>query len=474
MAHKAPHLRHRTSSALTALLLCAGVSAAALAQPAAAQPATASGADARPATSAAERGATDPLPALTRAAHPLRTTEPGGDLRDLRPLGRMVGDVGVVGMGEATHSSHEFFTNKHRVLRYLVEEKGFTAFALEAPWSTGLRIDDYVVHGKGDPKQIMKEEFQRDYNFWNTREYLDLIQWMRQYNIHHEKKVHFIGDDIGYGGPRLYDEVTGYVARNHPGLRARFAELYQGLRPADGTGVGEHMRGYLQKPLAERKDMADRARRALELLSEQRPGADRAEFDLVVQHARNIAQVAGQYAYDLNDTADVTRAMLYRDEQMAANVAWWRQHTGGKVLLSAHNAHVAYRSDDERYPKVQGAFLRDRLGKDYVNVRLTFDAGSFNATTDPEETKIEVCTVGPADPGSNEHTLDRVPYRDYVLDMRTAPAAARAWLDVARPTRNIGTAYPEPLYTTALAPSYDILIHLHRVTAARLLPAATS
>ncbi|MEU1374226.1 erythromycin esterase family protein [Streptomyces triculaminicus] len=471
MAHTASHLRHRhrTTSALTALLLCAGISATALAQPAAA-----SGADARPAASAAERGATDPLPALTRAAHPLRTTEPGGDLRDLRPLGRMVGDAGVVGMGEATHSSHEFFTNKHRVLRYLVEEKGFTAFVLEAPWSTGLRIDDYVVHGKGDPKQIMKEEFQRDYNFWNTREYLDLIQWMRQYNIHHEKKVHFVGDDIGYGGPRLYDEVTGYVARNHPGLRARFAELYRGLRPADGTGVGEHMRGCLQKPLAERKDMADRARRALELLSEQRPGADRAEFDLVVQNARNIAQVAGQYAYDLNDTADVTRAMLYRDEQMAANVAWWREHTGGKVLLSAHNAHVAYQSDDERYPKVQGAFLRDRLGKDYVNVRLTFDAGSFNATTDPEETKIEVCTVGPAGPGSNEHTLDRVPYRDYVLDMRTAPAAARAWLNVARPTRNIGTAYPEPLYTTALAPSYDILIHLHRVTAAKLLPAATS
>ncbi|MBZ6474284.1 erythromycin esterase family protein [Streptomyces griseocarneus] len=470
MAHKAPHLRqrHRASSALAALLLCAGVSATAVAQPAAASPAAA-----RPAASAAEQGAADPVAALTRAAYPLRTTEPGGDLRDLRPLGRMIGDAGVVGLGEATHSSHEFFTNKHRVLRYLVEEKGFTAFALEAPWSTGLRIDDYVVHGKGDPQQIMKEEFQRDYGFWNTREYLDLIKWMRQYNIHHEKKVHFVGDDIGHAGPRVFDEVTRYVAEHHPGLRARFAELYRGQRPADGTSVGDRMKALLQRPLAERKDMADRSRRALELLSAQRPAAGRAQFDLAVQHARNIAQVAGQYAYDLNDTADVTRAMLYRDEQMAANVAWWREHTGGKVLLSAHNAHVAYVSDDERYPKVQGAFLRDRLGKDYVNVRLTFDAGSFNATTDPEETKIEVCTVGSAGPGSNEHTLDRVPYRDYVLDMRTAPAAARAWLNVARPTRNIGTAYPEPLYRTALAPSYDVLIHLHRVTAARLLPGAT-
>jgi erythromycin esterase len=121
--------------------------------------------------------------ALDRAAHPLRTVEPGGDTRDLRPLDRMIGDARVVGLGEATHNSHDFFALKDRVFRHLVEKEGFRTFALEAPWSTGVRLDDYVVHGKGDPARIMREEFQRDYLWWNNAEYLKLLQWMRAYNV---------------------------------------------------------------------------------------------------------------------------------------------------------------------------------------------------------------------------------------------------------------------------------------------------
>ncbi|MFD0345734.1 erythromycin esterase family protein [Kitasatospora aburaviensis] len=83
--------------------------------------------------------------ALESVAQPLRTTEPGGRTADLRALGSMIGDAEVVGLGEATHGSHEFFAMKHRLFRYLVEEKGFTAFALETSWSSGLQIDEYVV-----------------------------------------------------------------------------------------------------------------------------------------------------------------------------------------------------------------------------------------------------------------------------------------------------------------------------------------
>ncbi|MFJ2913562.1 hypothetical protein ACIO8F_30040 [Streptomyces sp. NPDC087228] len=86
----------------------------------------------------------DAVRAIERAAHPLLSAEPTGGFRDLRPFGRMVGNATVVGVGEATHSSHEFFSFKHRAFRYLVQEKGFRTFALEAPWSTGQRLNDYV------------------------------------------------------------------------------------------------------------------------------------------------------------------------------------------------------------------------------------------------------------------------------------------------------------------------------------------
>ena len=114
---------------------------------------------------------------------------------------------------------------------------------------------------------------------------------------------------------------------------------------------------------------------------------------------------------------------------------------------------------------MQGAFLRDRLGKRYVSMGFTFDKGSLMAqgTEDPAWKPV---TLAPATRGMNEYTLDKVRYDDYFLDMRNAPATARKWLGESRPTRSIGTAYPDGPYKIRLAPSHDILIHLHRVTAA--------
>ncbi|MFE6171523.1 erythromycin esterase family protein [Streptomyces sp. NPDC056464] len=405
--------------------------------------------------------------ALDRAAHPLRTVEPRGDTADLRPLGRMVGAARVVGLGEATHGSHDFFALKDRVFRHLVEDEGFRTFALEAPWSTGLRLDAYVRYGKGDPRRIMREEFQRDYLWWNNTDYLRLVEWMRAYNIRHpEDPVRFIGDDIAWSGPELYDAVEDYAADAHPELGTRLAELYRGLRPTVRTGA--YIERYLALPYAERKERAAHTGEALRLLRRTDPGAHRAAHDWAVQQATVIDQTARQYAFDVEDPAQIAAAMRYRDGAMAANVVWWQRHTGTKVLLSAHNNHVGYVPEEPaQNPKVQGAFLRESLGAGYVSIGLTFDHGSFNATGWDDDT-IRRWTLGPAGPDGNERTLDRVRYRDYMLDIRSVGPPARDWLRRARPTRSIGTAYPDGPHDIALARSHDVLIHLHRVEAARL------
>ncbi|WP_432196246.1 erythromycin esterase family protein [Streptomyces sp. bgisy027] len=405
--------------------------------------------------------------ALDRAARPLRTVEPGGDSRDLRPLDRMIGGARVVGLGEATHGSHDFFALKDRVFRHLVREKGFRTFALETPWSTGLRLNDYVLYGKGDPRRVMREEFQRDYLWWNNTDSLRLVEWMRAYNVRHpDDPVRFIGDDIAWTGPELYDAVEDHTSRAHPGLGARLAELYRGLRPTVQTG--EYIERYMNLPYAERKDRAARTGEALRLLERQTPGADRDAYERAVQHARVIDRTARQYAFDFTDPAGIAAAMRYRDGAMAANVVWWQKHTGTKVLLSAHNNHVGYVPEKpEQNPKVQGAFLRESLGAGYVSVGLTFGRGSFNATGQDDDV-IRRWTLGPADPGSNERILDRVRYRDHMLDLRSVGAPARDWLRQARPTRGIGTAYPDGPYDIALARSHDVLIHLHRVEASHL------
>ncbi|MBH1936018.1 erythromycin esterase family protein [Streptomyces sp. AV19] len=402
----------------------------------------------------------DPVPALRRAAHPLRTTEPGADPADLRPLGSLIGDAKVVGLGEATHGSHEFFAMKDRVFRHLVEEKGFTTFALEMSWPAGLRIDTYVQGGPGTARQAVGEALAG--SPWEREEFVRLVQWMRDHNRRRPgHKVHFMGDDIGYPrvGDDLFERVTGYVQRHRPELLPRFTELYTGLRPLDDSAA------YLRKPLADRQRLASAAQQAMNLLGRHH-GTYGGELGWAVQHARSIAQTAGFLSHDITDPAVIPAAMRFRDRVMAENVAWWQRHTGHRMLVSAHNGHVAYVPDTPlTHPVSQGGVLRDMLGEEYLAVGFTFTQGSF-LSQEKSEGPWKRFTVGAAGPGTNEHTLDRVRHDDYFLDLRDAPPAARAWLNTSRPTRTIGTEYPVPLTDIRLTHSYGALIHLHRIRAA--------
>ncbi|MFB7629573.1 erythromycin esterase family protein [Streptomyces sp. NPDC056149] len=439
--------------------------AGALALAATLAPAGAAYAAAPVVTTSAE--APSPVRALDRIAHPLRSTDPGTGTADLRSLGAMVGDAKVVGVGEATHGSHEFFALKDRLFRYLVEQKGFTTFTLEMSWSAGLRIDDYLQHGDGnrDARQVVHEAMAD--SPWDREEFVALVHWMRHYNLQHPyQPVHFTGDDVS--APRLdarvLDTVTDYVRRTHPESLPRLTELFSGLGSLDDAIT------YLNRPLAERQRNAAKARQALELV-EQQGSAGGKDAEFAVQNARNIAQTYTFLTLNPNDQESLTAMQRYRDQLMAENTAWWERYTGGKVLLSAHDDHVGYvASDPTTYPKTQGSFLHDTLGADYLAIGSTFDRGSFLSKDQPLGGDWKKFTVDPAGPGTNEYTLDQVRYPDYYADLRKAPAEARNWLDTSRPTYNVGTQFPnDKTPEIAVGKAYDVLIHLHAVREARKL-----
>lgn len=56
----------------------------------------------------------------------------------------------VVAIGESAHYNHEFLVLHHRLLRYLVERHGFTAYAMESGFPEGQRADTWVRDGSPD------------------------------------------------------------------------------------------------------------------------------------------------------------------------------------------------------------------------------------------------------------------------------------------------------------------------------------
>jgi hypothetical protein len=78
------------------------------------------------------------------------------------------------------------------MIEFLVEEMDFTVFAIEATFAGALELNDYVLTGDGDPQRALASLI---YPAWNTEEVLALVNWMREYNATHEKKVKFYGFD---------------------------------------------------------------------------------------------------------------------------------------------------------------------------------------------------------------------------------------------------------------------------------------
>ncbi|MEU9045040.1 MULTISPECIES: erythromycin esterase family protein [unclassified Kitasatospora] len=457
MTARGTHIGRRSLLAATAAMATTALFA----------PATVAAADQPPDRSAdaTQRQSSAVVGELDAIAYPLRSTEAGGRETDLRALGAMIGDATMVGLGEATHGTHEFFTMKQRVLRYLVEEKGFTAFALETSWSSGLRVDDYV-QGRtgGDARRLVQETMGG--SPWDRQEFADLIDWMRSHNREHPgRPVHFVGDDLDFPsiGDQLFDRVTGYVRDAAPESLPRLEQLYAGLRPFDDAIT------YLTTtPLAERRTNAAVAQRTLELVTAAEGGGGEA-YEWALQNARSIAQTFAFTAVDLDDPADLAEKEHFRDRAMTDNALWWQRRTGSRMLLSAHNGHVGYRSSDPvLYPRTQGSYLRDALGAGYLSIGFTFDRGSFLTKDAPFAPAWKKVTVPPATADMNEYTLDRVRHRDYYVDLRSAPPATRAWLGTARPTYDAGTEFrDDPLPRLAIGPTYDALIHLHATTEAR-------
>ena len=83
---------------------------------------------------------------IERAARPLT-----GSADDYDALLDLVGDARVVLLGEASHGTHEFYRERTRITRRLVEEKSFSVVAVEADWPDAYRVNRWV-RGTGNDR----------------------------------------------------------------------------------------------------------------------------------------------------------------------------------------------------------------------------------------------------------------------------------------------------------------------------------
>ncbi|WP_374113275.1 erythromycin esterase family protein [Bacillus toyonensis] len=392
-------------------------------------------------------------------AHPLKTIEPSKPFEDLKPLKKMIGSAQYVGLGENTHGSSEIFTMKFRLVKYLVTEMGFTNFTMEEDWGNGLKLNEYIQTGKGNPREFLKL-------LYPTDEIIAMIEWMKDYNADpsNKKKIQFIGLDLKTMDQSVFNKVIDYVKQHRPDLRAEVEENYKDLYSFTGS-IQEYMN---LSPEMKAKFKAN-AEKVAQLLKDEKEQTNKdvgsSEYIWVKATANAIEKFTTMLLS--NDYPNVIKL----HEQYLADHAMWAQETfGGKTMVWAHNIHMAKGIIDEKlYPDAAGQFLKERLDNNYVTIGSTTTEGNFTLYSEYNPStggKIATDTI-PQNVKSFNYTLGKVPYKMFLLDNRHLKGHAEKWVRAKRPLLSIGgQLLPDGslYFDTSLLEQFDIIFHIRKTS----------
>lgn len=424
-----------------------------------------------PVTIGAPRGAE--LAWLAARSAPLFGVSPQIGTRgdaDLVLFSRIVGNARVVGLGESTHGTSEFFQLKHRLLEYLVRRQGFDLFAIEANQLAVERLNAFVLRGEGTARDAMRVLFR----VWNTEEVLALVEWMRAYNVSAPARpVRFVGFDMQDHRTPV-DTLRAFVGRADPSFGPRVDALsgpYRAERSYATPQVAESIRAGWQAQ-ADTLWREVSARRA-QWLVEASSAADSVTIEWAVQSA-NLFRQAARFNASLNSPD--------RDSLMAANLAWSLKtlYPGSRAVLWAHDVHVSRGGDTVRSfngGAQMGAYLRRLYGADYRAFSLLTATGRYSATRSFTDHEVVTVEAFPAPVGSVEAVLAALPEPagaiGLVVDLRSDPADPKAaWLWQPRPLRHIGyAAYDYGFELLAVMPlEFDGVVFVNQTGPSRTLP----
>ena len=275
----------------------------------------------------------------------------------------------IVGLGESTHGTREFFRLKHRIIEFLVREAGFTTLAMEASASAARALDAYVRHGTGDPARLITR---LGFWTWRTEEMLGLVEWLRAHNRGFPRAGGYASSArIPSAAPTRLEAVAAFLRQVAPERAedVRELEVLAQAHPASQPDPeqallrrAEALAGFLEDHREEfaRHTTVDAADEALE-------------------HARILIRAADLVTRSPGLCSGENSVFAVRDRYMADAVARLVDDSPeARVIVWAHNGHLAKGTYGDGVPAL-GSRLRERYGDGYYALALLFGKGSFLA-----------------------------------------------------------------------------------------------
>jgi erythromycin esterase-like protein len=390
-----------------------------------------------------------------------------------------IGDARFVLLGEATHGTHEFYRERCRITKRLLEEKHFDAIAVEADWPDAHRVHSYISGRGTDPTtDEALGGFTRFPSWmWRNTDIRDLVGFLRL----NQPRVGFYGLDL-YSLQASADHVVSYLEYFDPEAAARARARYACFDQfGKDTGLYAHLAGLGLSATCERaaaEQLVEMHERALTAREEQKEHEEELHF-----HAEQNAWVvmhAEEYYRTL--LAGPVASWNVRDRHMADTLAALVQHLDRrlgracKVVVWEHNSHLGDARATEMSERGElsvGQLVRERYGRDAFAVGFTTYGGTVMASADWGAQPREM-VLRPAIAGSHERLLhDFVEYThvENVLFLPDEDGRLPNALRKERLERAIGVVYRPQTerashwFRARLGNQFDAVIHLDRTSA---------
>jgi erythromycin esterase-like protein len=384
-------------------------------------------------------------------------------------------------LGEASHGTHEFYRERAEITKRLIEEKGFSAVAVEADWPDAYRVNCYVrgVSDDFDAAEALADFRRFPTWMWRNTEVVEFVEWLRAHNDALPQgvaKVGFYGLDL-YSLRASMKAVLRFLEKVDPEAAKRARERYacfdqfgentQVYGFATGTGITKSCEEEVVAQLVElQRRMAEYARRD-----------GRIAEDEVFYAEQNARLVKNAEAYYRSMFLEAASSWNLRDRHMVETLDALlahleRQRGRAKIAVWAHNSHLG----DARATEVSqrgelnvGQLVREKYERDAVLIGFTTHHGTVTAASDwdgPAERK----RVRPALPGSYEALFHAARAGRFLLTWRAGDRATEG-LREHRLERAIGVIYrPETermshYFWARLPDQFDAVLHFNETRA---------
>jgi len=404
-----------------------------------------------------------------------------GAATDYDPLLDAIGDARFVLLGEASHGTHDFYEQRAQITKRLIEEKGFTAVAVEADWPDAYRVNRYV---RGTTDDADSEEALSGFKrfptwMWRNADVLDFVGWLREHNDRSgdaSAKAGFYGLDL-YSLHTSIAAVLDYLDKVDPEAAKRARYRYACF---EHFGEDPQTYGYATSfglsPDCEREvvnQLVEMQRRREELAARS-SGGDDDELFAAEQNARVVKDAEEYYRSMFEGRVS---SWNLRDMHMAETLDALLAHLdkkGGrsKLVVWAHNSHVG----DARATQMGeageiniGQLARDRYPGQALLVGFSTYTGTVTAASvwgAPAERK----RVRPALRDSYEALFHRTGAPSFLLNLRDLGEAGGG-LREPRLERAIGVIYlPQTervshYFQSRLPSQFDVLMHFDETRA---------